>query len=93
MQAKLRMRLGCGGAAWRPLAPPFVVLATQNPLDQEGTYPLPEAELDRFLFKILIDYPELEDETRMVEMVLDGKLGVEEARTRLMSMPLGQELS
>ncbi|AFT70143.1 ATPase, AAA protein family, putative [Alloalcanivorax dieselolei B5] len=56
------------------LAPPFVVLATQNPLDQEGTYPLPEAELDRFLFKILIDYPEQEDEARMLRMVLDGTL-------------------
>ncbi|HEX5677613.1 MAG TPA: MoxR family ATPase [Alcanivorax sp.] len=57
-----------------PLEPPFVVLATQNPLDQEGTYPLPEAELDRFLFKILIDYPDQEHESRMVEMVLDGRL-------------------
>ena len=57
-----------------PLAPPFVGLATQNPLDQEGTYPLPEAELDRFLFKILIDYPDQAHESRMVEMVLDGRL-------------------
>ncbi|MAD72017.1 MAG: AAA family ATPase [Alcanivorax sp.] len=57
-----------------PLAPPFVVLATQNPLDQEGTYPLPEAELDRFLFKILIDYPDQAHESRMLEMVLDGRL-------------------
>ncbi|MGB1922439.1 MAG: AAA family ATPase, partial [Alcanivorax sp.] len=57
-----------------PLAPPFVVLATQNPLDQEGTYPLPEAELDRFLFKVLIDYPDHADETRLVNMVLDGTI-------------------
>jgi MoxR-like ATPase len=57
-----------------PLAPPFVVLATQNPIDQEGTYPLPEAELDRFLFKILIDYPDQAHESRMLEMVLDGRL-------------------
>lgn len=57
-----------------PLDAPFVVLATQNPLDQEGTYPLPEAELDRFLFKILIDYPDQEHEARMVDMVLDGRL-------------------
>ncbi len=57
-----------------PLGAPFVVLATQNPLDQEGTYPLPEAELDRFLFKILIDYPDQEHEARMVDMVLDGRL-------------------
>ncbi|KWV16867.1 MoxR family ATPase [Xanthomonas translucens pv. translucens] len=52
-----------------PLAPPFLALATQNPIEQEGTYPLPEAQLDRFLLKILIDYPQLEDEKRMVEAV------------------------
>ncbi len=51
-----------------------MVLATQNPLDQEGTYPLPEAELDRFLFKVLIDYPGHDDETRLVNMVLDGTI-------------------
>ena len=57
-----------------PLTPPFMVLATQNPLDQEGTYPLPEAELDRFLFKIMIDYPVIEQEARIVRMVLDGTI-------------------
>ncbi|MCC1497665.1 MoxR family ATPase [Alcanivorax sp. 1008] len=57
-----------------PLTPPFMVLATQNPLDQEGTYPLPEAELDRFLFKIMIDYPIIEQEARIVRMVLDGTI-------------------
>lgn len=57
-----------------PLAPPFMVLATQNPLDQEGTYPLPEAELDRFLFKIMIDYPVIEQEAQIVRMVLDGTI-------------------
>jgi MoxR-like ATPase len=45
----------------------FSVFATQNPIDQEGTYPLPEAELDRFLFKILIDYPSPEAELRILE--------------------------
>ena len=49
------------------LAEPFMVLATQNPIEQEGTYPLPEAQLDRFLFELLIDYPSLEDERRLVE--------------------------
>ncbi|MCK0152209.1 MoxR family ATPase [Alcanivorax sp. S6407] len=53
---------------------PYMVLATQNPLDQEGTYPLPEAELDRFLFKVMIDYPDHGDETRLVNMVLDGTI-------------------
>ncbi|ERP86707.1 magnesium chelatase [Alcanivorax sp. P2S70] len=56
------------------LQEPYMVLATQNPLDQEGTYPLPEAELDRFLFKVMIDYPAHHDETRLVNMVLDGTI-------------------
>src|SRR5690606_24632239 len=45
----------------RPLPLPFFVVATQNPLEMEGTYPLPEAQLDRFLFKILVHYPSLEE--------------------------------
>ncbi len=48
------------------LAPPFIVLATQNPVEQEGTYRLPEAQLDRFLFKIEVDYPTLDDETKII---------------------------
>lgn len=48
-----------------PLAPPFFVLATQNPIEQEGTYPLPEAQLDRFMFLIEVDYPSLEEEKRI----------------------------
>ncbi|GAA4302338.1 MoxR family ATPase [Compostibacter hankyongensis] len=50
-----------------PMAAPFLVLATQNPVEHEGTYRLPEAQLDRFLFKIAVDYPALEDEVRMLE--------------------------
>ncbi len=49
-----------------PLDKPFFVLATQNPIEMEGTYPLPEAQLDRFLLKILMDYPTLEDENEIV---------------------------
>ncbi len=49
------------------LEEPFMVLATQNPIEQEGTYPLPEAQLDRFLFELLVDYPTLEEEKRVVE--------------------------
>jgi MoxR-like ATPase len=49
------------------LPEPFVVLATQNPIEQEGTYPLPEAQLDRFLFKILVDYPSSDEERRVLE--------------------------
>jgi MoxR-like ATPase len=47
---------------------PFFVLATQNPIEQEGTYPLPEAQLDRFMFKILVDYPSEEEECQIVRM-------------------------
>ncbi|WP_313249650.1 MoxR family ATPase [Stenotrophomonas acidaminiphila] len=56
-----------------PLNPPFLTLATQNPVEQEGTYPLPEAQLDRFLLKVLIDYPQLEDEKRMVAAITAGR--------------------
>jgi MoxR-like ATPase len=48
------------------LEEPFMVLATQNPIEQEGTYPLPEAQLDRFLFELLVDYPTLEEERKVV---------------------------
>ena len=49
------------------MQPPFMVLATQNPIEQEGTYALPEAQLDRFLFKIKVDYPNLEDEVKILK--------------------------
>jgi MoxR-like ATPase len=60
-----------------PLAPPFMTLATQNPIEQEGTYPLPEAQLDRFLLKILVDYPSVEEEERIVELVTAGRVGAQ----------------
>ena len=44
------------------LPEPFLVMATQNPIEQEGTYPLPEAQVDRFMLKVIIDYPKLEEE-------------------------------
>jgi MoxR-like ATPase len=55
----------------RPLASPFVVLATQNPIEYEGTYPLPEAQLDRFLIRAGIGYPARDDEIEMLERRLD----------------------
>ena len=57
------------------LDPPFMTLATQNPIEQEGTYPLPEAQLDRFLLKIMIDYPEQEEENRLVHSVTSNQIG------------------
>ncbi len=58
-----------------PLTPPFMTLATQNPIEQEGTYPLPEAQLDRFLLKVLIKYPSEQEEKDMVAAVTSGKVG------------------
>jgi MoxR-like ATPase len=58
-----------------PLPPPFMTLATQNPIEHEGTYPLPEAQLDRFLLKIQIDYPSLEEETALLRAVTGGRVG------------------
>jgi len=55
-----------------PLNPPFITIATQNPLEQEGTYPLPEAQLDRFMFKLLVDYPTPEQEARILENYIKG---------------------
>jgi len=55
-----------------PLAPPFLVLATQNPIELEGTYPLPEAQLDRFMLSIYIDYPEKDEEKQIAEFTTSG---------------------
>ncbi|MGI6100321.1 MAG: AAA family ATPase [Kiritimatiellia bacterium] len=52
-----------------PLPEPFFVLATQNPIEQEGTYPLPEAQLDRFMFNIVVDYPSRDEEARIIRQV------------------------
>jgi MoxR-like ATPase len=57
------------------LAPPFMVLATQNPLENEGTYPLPEAQLDRFLIKVRIDYPSEAEEQDMLQAVTRNRVG------------------
>jgi MoxR-like ATPase len=56
----------------RPLPDPFVVVATQNPIEYEGTYPLPEAQLDRFLLKLDVGYPSADEETAMLELVHRG---------------------
>lgn len=58
-----------------PLPRPFMTLATQNPLEHEGTYPLPDAQKDRFLMKLVIEYPQAEEENRMVSRVLDNSIG------------------
>lgn len=58
-----------------PLPPPFLVMATQNPIEQEGTYPLPQAQTDRFMFKIFITYPSKEDEQKIVHSTTSRAIG------------------
>ena len=55
------------------LPKPFLVLATQNPIEQEGTYPLPEAQVDRFMLKVVIDYPKLEEEKKIIRQNISGE--------------------
>ena len=66
LEAMQELAVTAGGTTY-PLEPPFFVLATQNPLEQEGTYPLPEAQLDRFMFDIHLGYPSDQDEPIIVE--------------------------
>ncbi|HMB68887.1 MAG TPA: MoxR family ATPase [bacterium] len=66
LQAMQERDVTTGGTTY-PLPSPFFVLATQNPIEQEGTYPLPEAQLDRFMFNIHVDYPDEHEEARIVE--------------------------
>ncbi len=67
LEAMQERQVTVGGTRHK-LPDPFFVLATQNPIEQEGTYPLPEAQQDRFMFNIIVDYPEEEEEFRIVEM-------------------------
>jgi MoxR-like ATPase len=69
-----------GGETYR-VPEPFLVLATQNPIESEGTYPLPEAQTDRFLMKILVDYPSPAEEGAIVERLLEAPIEVAERLT------------
>jgi MoxR-like ATPase len=73
LEAMQEMQVTIEGHSFE-LAPPFLTLATQNPVEQEGTYPLPEAQLDRFLLKVLIGYPSRADEKKMVTAVSQGRM-------------------
>ncbi len=57
-----------------PISPPFLVLATQNPIEQEGTYPLPEAQVDRFMLKVVVDYPDRAEEREIIDRITAGPL-------------------
>src|SRR5260221_145250 len=73
LQAMQEYKVTIAGADY-PLEKPFLVLGTQNPIEQEGTYPLPEAQLDRFMFKVHIDYPTFEEEVTIAETTTAGDL-------------------
>ncbi len=75
------------GDRTRPLPKPFFVLATQNPLEMEGTYPLPEAQLDRFLLKIMVNFPKAEDLMR----IIDTTVGTQSLRAK--PVATGDQLS
>ncbi len=71
LQAMQERQITSGSTTY-PLAEPFFVLATQNPIEQEGTYPLPEAQLDRFMFNVRMEYPPVEEEINMVRATTGG---------------------
>ena len=66
LEAMQEKQVTIGGTTY-PLPTPFLVLATENPIEQEGTYPLPEAQIDRFMLKVVIDYPEWNEERRILD--------------------------
>jgi MoxR-like ATPase len=68
LEAMAESRVTVDGTSYR-LGPPFLVIATQNPVDHEGTFPLPEAQLDRFLMRFSLGYPTLEEELKMLELL------------------------
>jgi MoxR-like ATPase len=71
LQAMQEHRVTAGGRTY-PLEEPFLVFATQNPIEQEGTYPLPEAQLDRFMFMVDVGYPSAEEEVQIVRATTSG---------------------
>jgi MoxR-like ATPase len=69
LEGMQELQVTAGGRKY-PLEQPFFVLATQNPIEQEGTYPLPEAQLDRFMYDIIIDYPTYDEEAQITKMTI-----------------------
>jgi len=78
LEAMQERKVTVGGAD-HVLPDPFFVLATQNPIEQEGTYPLPEAQLDRFMFMIVVDYPTEEEERRIMKLATGTELSKPQA--------------
>ena len=101
LQAMQEKRVTIAGTNYQ-LPKPFHVLATQNPIDQEGTYPLPEAQLDRFLMNITISYPDLNSERKILELSTDNlekepsnvisSIELLEMQSIIKQMPVGESL-
>ena len=100
LQAMQEQRVSQGDKTY-DLPQPFFVLATQNPIEQEGTYPLPEAQLDRFTFSLYMNYPSFEDEVRiaMLEQTFEKSLhqcmtmeDLTEAQRMVEAIPIGEEI-
>jgi MoxR-like ATPase len=72
LEAMQERQVTIGGSTY-PLEEPFLVLATQNPIEQEGTYPLPEAQVDRFMLKVKVGYPSKEEERKIVDRMASGQ--------------------
>ena len=101
LEAMVEGQVSSGGETHH-LPTPFFVLATQNPIEQEGTYPLPEAQLDRFMFKVQVDYPSLAEEREIlrrttanerneIEQVLNGEELIQ-LQTAIREMPVADEV-
>jgi MoxR-like ATPase len=73
LEAMQERQVSVGGVMYK-MPDPFIVLATQNPIEQEGTYELPEAQLDRFLLKVIVDYPSRDEELQILNTTLNGQI-------------------
>ena len=74
LEAMQERQVTLGGETFK-LPKPFLVMATQNPIEQEGTYPLPEAQVDRFMLKAVIDYPKIEEEKKIIHQQIHHEIG------------------
>jgi MoxR-like ATPase len=75
-----------------PLDDPFLVLATQNPIEHEGTYPLPEAQVDRFMLKVIVDYPRREEERQIIDRMAGPDLPVVNPVIERSQIPRAQDI-
>ncbi len=91
LEAMAEHQVTIGDETFR-LEEPFLVMATQNPLEQEGTYPLPEAQLDRFMLKCVITYPTMEDERQIIRQNVSGAISAIQGVTSLDQIRRAQQL-